>query len=139
MANRGKEQWTANALRKGGALHKGWHFAFDGGQLPVYVASLFLANLQLPFEVLDFACGRHRNMCREVCCNLMDISWHESLLMIFIHSHDDTSWENVSYLICSSSSCDQVLMTYHEREERLHSEELNDLKLHGRHFKLPEA
>ena len=78
-------------------------------------------------------------MCREECCNLMDISWHESLLTRFIHSHDDTSLERDSYLMCPSSSCDELFMTYHEREGSLHSEDMNDLKLYGRHFKLPEA
>ena len=46
----------------GGALHSGWRFAFVGRQMPFYVASLFWAMLLLPFEELDFACGRHRNM-----------------------------------------------------------------------------
>ena len=146
MANRGQVQWTENSLRKGGALHKGWRFAFVGGQLPFYVAffsgricSCLLKCWTLRVGDIETCAARY--VVISLTFHGMKVYSRDSSIhmTIFIHSHDDTSLEHDSYHMCSSSSCDEVFMTYHEREKGLHSEDLNDLKLYGRHFKLSEA
>ena len=44
----------------------------------------------LPFEMLIVVCGRQRHMSHEVWFNIMDNSWHDTALMEFIHSHDES-------------------------------------------------
>ena len=56
-------------------------------QLPAFLCCIsFLANLFLPFEALDVVLEDIRNICRAVSFKLLDIPWHDTSLIIFIHT-----------------------------------------------------